>query len=719
MNKRFNLPDRSRAGTAGDGTNKISSVQFICLKTMPSTFLISIALYLRFISAELQFPVNLDVECFINVVVTNTTECPPIVLNVKATEYIRTYTLHNLGYLNFWFDDYDESEDNWLTLNQGYLRFNLKYRSNCIIFLLITETVEETHEAIEKSGYGTSEGVLFLIFREHLRDDDEVVQGFTTNLLFETNRLPFHADVMFFQSDGSSKIFCLFCPKKSESLKNSNSSLKLSIATAKSASHKRNRNGYGNHNVVYMPLKVNGGVGKPGIRCFESFRRRTKSQHRDRSGVPIDCEYFIYSIVASMQPMLNITIKLFGRRVQTYHRDWFLNVNYGENVGIVPNEQLKTRAKIVLIGELKFDAMICMERSEMLSFDFNFTSIIHLDFFLCLVSIYILYAFLYKNIFKGIDLVWVIFGKPFLYSHQKQLILLYLVAGVLICNIYQSKLSSESLRLLEFPTFDHFPKAGYKILAMFVKKVKTIRDLLPNDTLNKIEAVIGTRDDTFYLTDQSDDQLGNYSFYSNWVQVVSEITKRKLILPAVLTTTTMNFFEVFVNDVMYVGNETVCKVFRLAKESHVQRFHYFRTWSYMSYRFAEVLEKMGETGMDKRIQGIITARGAQKAAGLGLSHPDSVMMPQKLDMYSVLGVSCLGNCVIGLTILVCFICYQAFCTRWNFQNMLTCICLQCRQFWEGMLAFKNNVFAMTTIYPNQFRGHIIIKVRSTIEHLSG
>ncbi|CAL8129143.1 unnamed protein product [Orchesella dallaii] len=603
-----------------------------------------------------QFPVNLNVNCFINSIKALNTEYPQSIFNEKKVDYIRSHTLHTVDRLNFGFQKYNPIYDKRnVTLNQGYLRFGLKYRSPCIIFLIVTETLEEILNAIENSGFGTSEDALFLILRENINDEDYVVNVTSDLLNYEALMEPFHADIIFFQPDGTSKSFCQFCPTKLEPIKSVGS--KLSIDTAKLQSKQRKGDGHGNTLFLYFPFMSYVGIGKYGKRCVERFKY---TEYHDRFGLPPECDNVNYSILAMIQPILNITIKGFGRGIVTYHRDWFLMLSFGEASERIPNQQLKYRTRIFILDHLELDTLVCVKKKDLLSFDIQFLSTLCLDIFVCLGFIFGCYAFIYKSFSKSLDLLWGVLGRSFQYNHPRNFVFLHLVAGILLLNIYSSHLSSESMKLLEFPEYKHLIKKGYRILTQYIKYIYTWKTL-PVSTKRKMEAIYGTIDDNLlYLPT---DELRDWDFYDDWVRLLSKITEQKLILPGSVNTKTTGLFRVFGHDAMHVGDDTVCKVFDSMTANVFVSSNFVRIWSYMSFKFADVLHKFREHGIYQRIDRSLGAREIKKSIRLGLMHTRAFTEPEKLGVVSVVGVVCLGHCVFGLACLCCFMGLYALIDR--------------------------------------------------------
>ncbi|CAL8129144.1 unnamed protein product [Orchesella dallaii] len=604
---------------------------------MHSLLLILLVLILKSCLAPgLEFPVNLNVDCFINSIVTWNTEYPQSLFNDERVDYIRSHTLHNVDHLDFGFQEYPPTyDDERVTLNQGYLRFGLKYGSTCIIFLVVTETLEEPLNAIQNSGFGTSENALFLILRENISDNDDVVNGFTTDAVLVNSSFnnPFHADIIFFQPDATLKVFCQFCPTRLEPIKSVGS--KTSIGTAKLQSKLRKGDGYENTLVIYSPYseKYEGVILQSGKRCTELFKY---TQDHGRIGLPPDCENINYSFVAMIQPILNITIKIFSPRLRTYHRDWFLNVNFGEQVGKISNHQLRTRASMLILDYLEWGTMICVKKKELLSFDIQFLSTLCFDIFVCLGLIFGCYEFIYKSFSKSIDLLWGVLGRSFQYNHPRNFVFLYLVAGVLILNIYSSHLSSESMKLLEFPDYKHFLKHGYRILVrhrVFLYAFLT----LPTFTKRKMEAIYGTIDSSLFRV--STDELLTDNAYDDWVRLLSKITEQKLILQTLINVKAGSLFRVIGRDAMYVGDDTVCKVFDSMKGNIFDFSNFFRIWSYMSIRFTDVMRKFWEHGMYQRIDRSLRAREIKKSIRLRLMHTRAFIEPEKLGIVSVIGIT--------------------------------------------------------------------------------
>ncbi|CAL8127610.1 unnamed protein product [Orchesella dallaii] len=562
-------------------------------------------------------PFQLEGDCFLNVVTSSATQSFTFPPNNLAS-----YTINNVSPVSTieHDDDYDDNEKTEsLTITQNFLRYNLRFRSNCILFYLLTKTFNDTLLAISNSGYGTSENVLFIVFRDSFDVSDETIRGFNSTLLFEMAETPFHVDMIFCDLNGLCKIFCLFCPSKFNDIGG-----KAFLQEIKSVSKRIKSNGYGN----ILPCDVP--FGQSSVNEKECISLLHKSKPDFRFGIAVTCPVPELFVLASSQPILNVSIIIDGEGVTSYHKDWFLNVRQEGLLSTTPNVIAKTRGTIVTTEGTKIDIMVCQNKNEYLIFDFKFFTRIHINVRICVVITCLLYTFIYKNICKGIDFFFALLGKPFQNRHKKTLVLLFIPASGFFCSVYQSNTSSESVKILEFPSFDHFRENGYKFVSPAYKQIISLFRHQPNITRQKAESICGPVESAFY---EVKGNMTDHRFYEDWGNIIEAASKYKLFIASFLRP---EMFQVLKTDVVYFGNDILCNVFHLTSRSPISLNHSFRSWSYMSQRFHQVFGSLLENGIYSGIRKFFYASKRKNMAALGMRPATTVVPPVALDIHSAI-----------------------------------------------------------------------------------
>ncbi|CAL8104547.1 unnamed protein product [Orchesella dallaii] len=322
---------------------------------------------------------------------------------------VLSYSFHHIDNLPFGVTDYDSGESKNLTAIQDYLSYNFRHRSKCVLILLLTQTLEETLQAIDSSGYGTSEDVIFLIPRDSISTSDSLISSFISKKLFEVDSEPFHADVLFYDDHNSAAIFCLFCPYKLNYVPVQMAN--ISFTALKHFNKVLKSNGH--------RLKLTVKTTLPGFGyeqdCIHIVKKRLPS-----------CGHVDVLTVAALKSILNVTLVLPEEYPSGDINDWFLNVQE-EQVIYSYREYLLVRGFVLVTSTETLDVLACVSKTEFLAFEFKFTADIGIPVWICIVLVAVLYGFLYQNIFKGIDLLWAMLGKEFSWNHRRSLIFVYLI----------------------------------------------------------------------------------------------------------------------------------------------------------------------------------------------------------------------------------------------------------------------------------------------------
>lgn len=160
------------------------------------------------IEATAHLPFQAESDCFINVAGMKPHPFPWELMLTRLYSQtgnawsFTTYELHQL--------DFKVISDN-ATLKEGYFRFYLKLRVPCAVFLLQPWSFKDAVKAIDNSGFGNTDDVVFFIYTASGSLIRTFSRDLTTSLLLQW--VPsFHAPVVFF--DGFSPFvlqLCYFC----------------------------------------------------------------------------------------------------------------------------------------------------------------------------------------------------------------------------------------------------------------------------------------------------------------------------------------------------------------------------------------------------------------------------------------------------------------------------------------------------------------------------
>ncbi|CAL8068342.1 unnamed protein product [Orchesella dallaii] len=393
-----------------------------------------------------------------------------------------SYTIHQISHFNFlpqsnytdYLDEDFDIDNVEVNLQSGFLRYIFRLSSSCLIFLIKTTTLNETGIAIQRSAHGTSEQVLFLIETFLMTVENEVINGFE-NELFELEGTPFHAPIAFYSEKAKEMaILCYFCPSglgriQRISIRNENLWLGL-LAEYQNL----NSNGYGYQVVIPNSMTYMNEEERHCFEDYESGRVRT-----NLFGEHVNCKEAELWLLASVQSVLNITLSIgFSNQIEdTSHQNWMLQFRVAEGYAqVIPNIYIYSRGSFQLGKSLELDFLACMDLRKIQEFIFSIISALDFTSWCCFILLILLYGLAVQNIWKG-------------------------------------TLSAESMQLAEFPTLKKLMREGYRVWVVAKGAVGMVMGSLSNYSKNGLQRYLGV-DVTnlrYYVSGKGDQNMSNHS----------------------------------------------------------------------------------------------------------------------------------------------------------------------------------------------------------------
>ncbi|CAL8068316.1 unnamed protein product [Orchesella dallaii] len=555
------------------------------------------------IISEVQEPQPISLShCFIQLIhdnkirATKSDSILPLIFEETTT---LSYTIQQLEYFNLLpeLNDtvFDTKNDVKLGSQSGFFRFIFRLSNSCITFLIKTSTFNETIQAIQNSGHGTSDNVLFIIETSPLTDVNEVIYGFK-NTLLNSEGPPFHAPLAFFNPETNEiAIFCYFCsPSKI---------LLLIVApttwnTLQNQHFQINSNGYGN---VVIILDTFRHTTEAEENCFVHYdSRRTRT---NLFGEHVNCTIAEAWLRASTQLKLNISFK-FNTMITEEHlsHNWMLQVRIGEGLYLrIPNEYIYTRGSLIIADELVLDWMGCLEANKLQSFKFSIISVLDLTSSCILI-------------------------------HSPIFALRFHVAE----HLERVRLA-DSMQLSEFPSFKSLVKKGYRFWV--VKKEFTVGFIksFSSWTRSRLGSHIGgdPTDPRYYFAGEGHQNM--VSYYNNTLSLFEAAAKYKLLITSLSFPETLKMIG---QQLVSVNRNLICKVDQTSREVELTFDFTFRVWGYLSRECSKVLAILLSSGDFARLTKLNKASRGRDITNLRLTKVSTFIEPKPISLTSAVGVCC-------------------------------------------------------------------------------
>ncbi|CAL8068298.1 unnamed protein product [Orchesella dallaii] len=556
--------------------------------------------------------------------------------NTKIALTFTTQQIHDYSFLpgsnnTDYLDNDFEPGDTKIDSKSGYLRFTSKLSSVCTIFLVKAQSTNETIIAIQRSGHGTSDNVLFLIEISSLSTENEVLQDISEEL-FNSEGMPFHAPIAFFNLQTQEFIsFCYFCPTKFSRFQNLETGTKNTWMALHSENLRVNQNGYGTS--VFIPSPFSLGHNKK-ENCFKNYQGgRSRS---NLFGEHVNCSLEDLWLVAPIQTILNISLTLKSLNQRSSHQKWMLQIRYGEGtLQMIPNIYIYTRGSVIIIENFVVDLMGCIPTEQLQTFEFSVFTALDYSSWGSLLLLILICCFVFQNVWKGLDFFGTFLGRELTQKHVRFQVCIILVGFSILSYVYASTLSAESMQLMDFPAFKTLIKRGYRFWMGETLTVSVILRSVSNWTKNGLKRHLGADMDDPKLFFVGKGNLKIQRYYSNNLKMLSLAAKYKLFITSI---TSFDMFKVIGKRLISVNENLICKVGRTSGDVELSFDHTIRIWGYLSNRFAQLIASMLSSGEYVRLRSLKQVNVGNEMKNMEMSNAVAFSKPKPITLNSVVGL---------------------------------------------------------------------------------
>ncbi|CAL8076431.1 unnamed protein product [Orchesella dallaii] len=600
--------------------------------------------------------ISIPSECVINYVTENETNFP-----YDFSSCINTpsagYTIQDASNMSYAFTQTQEDiEERNLSITDGYFRLYSRFKRSCFVFHLLTTTFNGTTMAIQNSGFGTSESTIFLI---DTKNNDEVITGFQSESnLFDSDLTPFHAPIVFAMNKTILLGLCYHCPPDSKLFTiQINSETGITLADVITTINRANGQGYGKR-MEFVSSSAD-------FLEANKFLEEHKGQH-GREGLYSAMRvyatqqlFYINLLLLNLNTTMVVTLQ--NPLNDAPYSHWFLQIRFAEGGFLrIGNEYAITRGNLLIFDNMPAEVVGCDYADNLSSFDLSgVVNIIDVYTWICILLTVLAYAFIYKDMKLGTDLLWPFIGIGFYHSHNRKIIWNYLILISWISLTYQSFISSDALRVSEIPPLKELELKGYKmwvrkashILGGSSSSIEAAYDMAPEICRKSFTNMFPGRKPHHVLDDGHAglmEKLGKDDI-SDALEIIS---RDKLLIPYGLIVSLWSAME---HNFMYVKDTYLCKSFDLSEIISLKLQYTYRMWSYLSFKLAWMQKQWIEVGIFDRERNFWKVIKWRKFRNYELERADSFRMPHPMRVKSIVGVACLFHCSLGGGILLIYV----------------------------------------------------------------
>ncbi|CAL8114755.1 unnamed protein product [Orchesella dallaii] len=319
-------------------------------------------------------------------------------------------------------------------------------------------------------------------------------------------------------------VYCYKCPDSVGNLQGLEIDKSIRLSTIVSQCRHWNRNGY--QQTIYVLTMFNVSVEKtaplhqPILDGRDNFYKSISN--------PYMADHFSFIMLSkAMNMTIDPIIRQFTVEQETYVY-WHLSVKEIIDSNLVlRNVLVVTSGTFMLMNQITLRAMYCMRSSQLVKISWDiYLRVLDFPTRVCIGMILLGYAFIHKNIFKALDLIWIMFDMEFLCRHPRKLLGFYLIGAVFLSWAYDSGMSTDFVNLEGSKIFNKFHESEYRKWVTQVKITRESTNLWPEYTKR---TVLNGRNvkfvsDLFY-------KLDDFKFPAIPNKKVKVMAEKKLLLP--------------------------------------------------------------------------------------------------------------------------------------------------------------------------------------------
>lgn len=592
------------------------------------------------------FPMQFDPDSFVSIVTTKASErndanrnqnelTELLLLQSKSdppTQEVRissrrqsvTFTIFEVDKFRFGLE-LDEEERTIvgnLSTDISFIRFVQKFKRFKTLFILLTESFNETINGIQNSGYATSHQVLFFVRVNKLSSHDVVIMQFRNGLFASEDIKPFSAPLLFFKTENSQIIlFRYFAYSNSEALQIITNQSQLSHLSLLSTAQQRH-----GHQMT-IKLITNNFVEEIPTDLSLS-ERMLLYYHLRYTGVP--------EIWVMYKILHNLNISSVARSLDEpamIKSKWLLDFYAGERAPTgVPNVIAHTRGLYAITGEVHWKIISCVAINSMNKFDHGITSVFETQICIQIILVGLLLSILYRSLHRGMDIIWLFLGWGCELHHPRNVMCYILIPISIVAYTYSAYISTELMKLAKFPSGKQLFADGYKLWLR--SEVITLITALLKDSSKILKVSLSNLIGGKKLWDVAHGDAPLNAL--DMLKLFITIADKKLML---LGYSHMDLVRMFGNSQKYVQRKLMCKVINLCGEVEGSKeFRTLRVWGYLSPALTKLHSRSFQMGFFDQAEKSGDFHSQQQGSRLDLMDVEGFLTPEPMKFESAIGI---------------------------------------------------------------------------------
>lgn len=597
---------------------------------------------LYYIQFMMSFPILPSPDTFVNIIMSHQTRwwsnCPEIDQEDELFNYFElikhistghqgiTFTIFEVERFHFALE-MDSAKRNIvgdLTVTTAYFRFVHKLRHLKTVFILLTGTFNETINAIQNSGYATSDQVGFFVQVTKVSIQDKIIRQFHTDLFTTDEEIqPFYAPIVFYAKHHSQfALFCYFCADKPTSAQKSIDEPQPKYLSF--LSNAQRRHGYS------MTVKLN-------VHAFQETIPKDLSSslwlefYKNLRKTGMTEIWVLYSILHHVN-ISSVTKTL--AEPQLTKSKWLLNIYAGER-GItgIPNVIARTRGGFTITGETHWKIIACVNTHSVNSISYTLPSIFVPQLWTQIIFVVLLVSFIYKNVTLGMDIIRLFLGWECELKHPRNVVGYILISVSIVTYTNSAYISTDLMQLAKFPTAKMLIRDGYKVWSH--SGATALFEYFYKDFPTRVKQSLERFLDGKKITDALSD--GTPIISSNTLKLILKIVNEKLLLWGY---NHVDLLQKLGAGLKYIRQKYICKVINLSDEiDGVGDQRTLRVWGYLSSKLMKLHSRFFQMGFYVHAKNAINYYSQQETKDLDLMDAGDFLIPQPKSFKSIIGIS--------------------------------------------------------------------------------
>ncbi|CAL8130975.1 unnamed protein product [Orchesella dallaii] len=314
---------------------------------------------------------------------------------------------------------------------------------------------------------------------------------------------------------------------------------------------------------------------------------------------------------------------------------------------VLRNVLAVTRSTVKIIHQVPLEAVYCMNISDLLKIKWDiYLTVLDSPTWLLLGLIFVTYAFLYHNVAKVLDLLWIMFDINFWLRHPRKILVFYLVGAIFLPFYrYKSGMSTDFVSFDNPSSINEMIERGYRVWVSQLEDVRGSTILLPEHTKMLILKDVEVK----YISDAFS-KMYDFELPSSLRKQIKAIAKNKFLLSNAIQDIPYLTHVLSEKKVVVVENDIVCGTVSFTSRYGYQLVHAYEFRGYISTKFFSIFSGLEEKGIIVFYRSMIMFQNAFTTK-LNVQDLSGSFSSSTLAVRTPLGAVCLAYVVMNIWLL--------------------------------------------------------------------